>query len=127
MVVNNYFNVNIEFAGTTGLDHMWYYPPTILDDNGQLWGTIGEHLERIHENRMALKYYYWTLQPDVPMAQLFGWVGHLAAIEAFINSLLTFYTPLLAADHIHNELSSQVEFLLTETNMMHNVLLALRV
>lgn len=120
---------NVHLAGTGG-DGVWYYPPTVLDENGRLWGSYADHADRVLENRAALRCYYRSLQPDAPVpSPPHGRAGHVAAIETFVTDLLAYYRPLMAtaaAAEVPSELIAQAAVLLAETNVLYNVVLAMR-
>lgn len=117
---------NVHLAGT-GTDAAWYYPPTLLDENGRLWGCIDEHLDRVYENRVALRLYYRSLQSDAPVPALLGRSGLLAVVETFTAGLLSYYRPLQSTTAMVREgLTDQVAVLLAEANALHNVALTMR-
>lgn len=121
---------NVHLAGTgDGVGGVWYYPPTVLDENGRLWGSYADHADRVLENRAALRCYYRSLQPDAPVpAPPHGRAGHVAAVETFVTDLLAYYRPLMAATAVAVplELIAQTSVLLAETNVLYNVVLAMR-
>lgn len=125
----NLLRDNIRWAGTTGasVDGPWYYPPIALDEDGRLWGSCVDHMKRVLENRMAVRHYYRSLQPDAPAPPLLSRTGHVAIIEAFAADLLTYYRPLLAAiDPLRSDLGAQTVVLLAEANVLYNIVLAMR-
>ncbi|CAH1720514.1 uncharacterized protein LOC114126689 [Aphis gossypii] len=125
----NLLRDNVRLAGTTGVGvgGPWYYPPTAVDEDGRLWGSCADHLKRVLENRMAIRHYYRSLQPDAPAPPLLSRAGHVAVIEAFAADLLAYYRPLLAAvDPRRSDLGAQTVVLLAEANVLYNIVLAMR-
>lgn len=123
----NLLRDNIRLAGTRA-GAVWYYPPTVLDEHGRLWGSRADHLDRMLENRAALRLYYRSLQPDAPAPALLGRAGHVAAVEAFVAAVLAYYRPLLtvADGLLPGDLAAQTVALLAEANALYNVVLAMR-
>lgn len=120
---------NLHLAGTGDVvGGVWYYPPTVLDENGRLWGSYVDHANRVLENRAALRCYYRSLQPDAPVPPPpQGRDGHVAAVETFVTELLAYYRPLIAAPAaVPSELIAQTSVLLAEANVLYNVVLAMR-
>lgn len=125
----NLLRDNVRLAGTTGVGvgGPWYYPPTAVDEDGRLWGSCADHLKRVLENRMAVRHYYRSLQPDAPAPSLLSRTGHVAVVEAFAADLLAYYRPLLAAvDPPRSDLGAQTVVLLAEANVLYNIVLAMR-
>lgn len=123
----NLLRDNIHKAGTRDSSGVWYYPPTMLDVDGRLWGTVADHLDRVLENRMAMRWYYASLQPDAPAPLLLNRAVHVAVIESFAADLLNYYRPLLSAtEEIRSDLVTQTVLLLTEANALYNIALAMR-
>lgn len=118
---------NVHLAGTG--DGVWYYPPTVLDENGRLWGSYADHADRVLENRAALRCYYRSLQPDAPVPPPpQGRAGHVVAVETFATDLLAYYRPLMAATAAAAppELIAQTAVLLAETKVLYDVVSAMR-
>jgi len=125
----NLLRDNVRLAGTTGtgVGGPWYYPPTVVDEDGRLWGSCADHMERVLENRTAIRHYYRSLQPDAPAPSLLSRAGHVAVIEAFAADLLAYYGPLLAVvDPLRSDLGAQTVVLLAEANVLYNIVLAMR-
>lgn len=117
---------NIHSAGTW-IDGVWQYPPSILNEDGRLWGTYADHLDRTLENRKIVRLYYRSLQSDLPEPPLLGWAGHVAVIEAFVTVLLEYYRPVLpVVDQLRSDLAAQVVLLNKEASVLYNVVLAMR-
>lgn len=54
---------NVHLSGTVSYG-TWYYPPTVLDEDGRLWGSSADHLDRVLENRKVLRCYYRSVLYD---------------------------------------------------------------
>lgn len=127
VAAENLLRDNVHRAGTRDGSGVWYYPPTVLDVDGRLWGTVSDHLDRVLENRAAVRRYYGSLQPDAPAPLLLNRAGHVAVIESFAADLLTYYRPLLSVvDGMSADLANQTVVLLTEANVLYNIALAMR-
>lgn len=116
-------------AGRTGGGGgTWYYPPTVLDEDGRLWGGRADHMDRVRENRTAVRHYYRSLLPDAPAPALLGRAGHAAAVESFAAVVLAYYGPLAAASPgaVPADLVAQAAVLLAEANVLYNIALAMR-
>lgn len=125
VVTLNMLRENVHTAGTWS-GGVWHYPPTVLDEDGRLWGSYADHLDRMLENRKIVRLYYRSLQPDAP-TPLLGWASHVAVVEAFVAVRLEFYRPLLSVvDRLRSDLAAQVVLLVSEFNVLYNVVLAMR-
>lgn len=127
----NLLRDNAHLAGRTGgggAALTWYYPPTVLDENGRLWGDCADHLDRVLENRTAVRHYYRSLLPDAPVPALLGRGGHVAAVESFAADLLAYYRPLATAAvaSASADLIAQAVVLMSEANVLYNIALAMR-
>ncbi|XP_025425977.1 uncharacterized protein LOC112694651 [Sipha flava] len=117
----NMLRDNVHLAGTV-YRGTWYYPPTVLDENGRLWGSYTDHLDRVLKNRMLLRYCYRSLQPDAPVPVLLDRTGHVAMVEAFTADLMTYYRPLLTVvDALRTDLGAQTVCLVAEANILYNI------
>lgn len=124
--VVNLLRDNIHLAGTRS-GGVWYCPPTVLDEDGRLWGSYDDHVDRMLENRTDIRRYYRSLQPDAPVPAVLGRSGHMAAVEAFVVDVLAYYRPLLAVvDGLRDDLAAQTVVMLAEANALYNVVLAMR-
>lgn len=119
---------NVHLAGRTGSGGTWYYPPTVLDEDGRLWGDHADHADRVLENRTALRHCYRSLLPDAPAPALLGRAGHVAAVESFVAILLVYYQPLATASPhvVPADLIAHTAVLLAEANVLYNIALAMR-
>ncbi|XP_022165560.1 uncharacterized protein LOC111030401 [Myzus persicae] len=125
----NLLRDNVRLAGMTGagVGGPWYYPPTVVDEDGRLWGSCADHMERVLDNRTAVRHYYRSLQPDAPAPPLLSRADHVAVIETFAADLLAYYRPLLAVvDPLRSDLGAQTVVLLAEANVLYNIVLAMR-
>ncbi|XP_050441145.1 uncharacterized protein LOC126846070 [Adelges cooleyi] len=122
----NLLRDHIHLAGRTAeMSGTWYYPPTVLDEDGYLWGSCADHLDRMFENRAAMRYYYKSVQPDAPVP-LIGRKEHVAVAVAFVENLITYYQPLLAVDGLRHELRIQAVALINEAKVLLNFLTSMR-
>lgn len=115
----------IHLAGYYSESGVWYYPPLILDEHGYLWGSCADHLDRMFENRMAMRYYYRSVQPDAPISVL-GRRTHVTVALDFVDNLVTYYQPLMSAERLPHELKIQAVALLSEAKVLCNFLRSLR-
>lgn len=122
----NLLRYNLHMAGTCDAGSTWYYPPTVLDEDGRLWGSSVDHLNRVLENRAVIRHYYRSLLPDAPAPPLLGRAGHVVAVQSFAADLLTYYQPLLdKVDGYSTDLGAQTVFLMAEAKVLYNVALAM--
>ncbi|XP_025414532.1 uncharacterized protein LOC112686468 [Sipha flava] len=117
----NMLRDNIHLAGTVNRG-TWYYPPTVLDENGRLWGNYDDHFDRVIKNRKLVRYLYRSLQPDAPVPLLLGRAGHLATVKEFATNMMTYYRPLLTSVNVLcSHLGAQAVFLVAEADILYKI------